>query len=105
MKILMIVLQICGGLTFIPWFMIAGLSFMIFDSPRAIKKFFPWAVIILIFSYPFVVAGSYWWAWSSVTAGDHKIGCLWSCFPIMFFILGYVIITQKTNLLSRYKKG
>ncbi len=101
MKILMIVLQICGGLTFIPWFMIAGLSFMIFDSPRAVKKFFPWAVIILIFSYPFVVAGSYWWAWSSVTAGDHRIGCLWSCFPIMFFVLGYVIITQKTNLLSR----
>lgn len=105
MKILMIVLQICGGLTFIPWFMIAGLSFLIFDSPRATKKFFPWAVIFLIFSYPFVVGGSYWWAWSSVTAGEYKIGCLWSCFPIMFFILIYVIITQKTNLLSRYKKG
>lgn len=42
MRILMIVLQICGGLTFIPWFIAAGLSFMIFDSPRAYRKIFPW---------------------------------------------------------------
>lgn len=104
MKILMVVLQIFGGLTFIPWFMIAGLSFMIFDNPKAIKKFFPWAVIFLIFSYPFVVGGSYWWAWEKGMAGNYKVGCLWSCLPIVFFIFGYIIITQRTNLLNRYKK-
>lgn len=105
MHILMIILQVCGGLTFIPWFMIAGLSFMVFDTPRSIKKAFPWFLIFLIFSYPFVVGGSYWWAWSSVINGDYKIGCLWSCVPMMVFIVGYVIITQRTDLLNRYKKS
>ncbi|WP_188766545.1 hypothetical protein [Emticicia aquatilis] len=105
MRILMIILQICGGLTFIPWFMIAGLSFMVFDRPSAIRKFLPWVFVFLIFSYPFVVGGSYWWAWSSVINGDYKIGCLWSCVPIIVFILGYIIITQRTDLLNRYKKS
>jgi len=105
MRILMIILQIGGGLTFIPWFIAAGLSFMVFDTPRSIKKAFPWFLIFLIFSYPFVVARSYWWAWSSVSGGNYKIGCLWSCLPIIVFSLVYLIISQRTDLLNKYKKN
>lgn len=105
MRILMIALQICGGLTFIPWFTVAGLSFMVFETPKSVKKAFPWVLIFLIFSYPFVVAGSYWWAWSSISGGSYKMGCLWSSLPIIVFALLYLIISQRTNLLNRYKKS
>lgn len=105
MRILMIVLQTLGGLTFIPWFIAAGLSFMIFDTPHSIKKAFPWVLLFMIFSYPFVVAGSYWWAWLSVSSGNYKMGCLWSCLPIIVFIVGYLIIAKRTNLLNKYKKN
>ena len=101
----MIVLQICGGLTFVPWFIVAGLSFMIFDTPKSVKKVFSWVLIFSIFSYPFVVAGSYWRAWSSVSNGNYKIGCLCSCLPIIVFVLGYLIISQRTDLLNRDKKS
>lgn len=105
MRILMIVLQICGGLTLVPWFMIAGLSFMVFDTPQSIRKFFPWVVVFLIFSYPFVLGASYWRAWSSVVAGSYITGCLWSCLPVIIFAMGYLFIAQRTNLLNRYKKN
>ena len=103
MRILIIVLQILGGLTFIPWFMVAGLSFLVFDAPHAIKKLSPWALVFFIFSYPFIVGGSYCQAWSSVSTGNYITGCLWSCIPIIFFSLGYLIIVQRTDLLNRYK--
>lgn len=104
MKILMIILQIFGGLTFIPWFMVAGLSFMVFNTPNSIKKAFPWVLIFLIFSYPFVLAGCYWWSWSNVSSSDYKIGCLWSCLPIVVFFIGYLLISRQTDLLSKNKK-
>ncbi|WP_156510955.1 MULTISPECIES: hypothetical protein [Emticicia] len=100
----MIIIQICGGLTFIPWFMIAGLAFLVFDSPRTTRRFFPWALIFLVYSYPFIVGGSYWWAWSSVILGNYTIGCLWSCLPLIIFILGYFLIAQRTDLLKRYRR-
>ena len=105
MRILIIFIQICGGLTIIPWFIISGLSFMVFDRPSSIKKAFPWFLIFLIFSYPFVVSGSYWWAWSNVINGDYEIGCMWSFVPFIVFIFGYMIITQRTDLLSKYKRS
>lgn len=104
MRILIVILQICGGFTFIPWFIVSGLSFMVFDRPNSFKKAFPWFLMFLIFSYPFVVSGSYWWAWSNVIYGDFKIGFLWTFVPIIVFIFGYNIIRQRTDLLSKYKK-
>ncbi|WP_421771189.1 hypothetical protein [Emticicia sp.] len=105
MRNLMIVLQVLGGFTLVPWFIIAGLSFMVFDTPKSIRKLFPWIILLTIFSYPFVLAASYWRAWSSVSIGNYTTGCLWSCLPIIVFAMGYLLINQQTDLLNRYKKN
>ncbi|CAH0994024.1 hypothetical protein EMA8858_00131 [Emticicia aquatica] len=102
MRTLVIVLQILGGLTFIPWFTVAGLSFISLNSSESIKKIGPWLFIISIFIYPFIVGGCYWWAWSIVLTGDLFTAALWSCLPLICFGVAYLIISQTSDYLKRY---
>ncbi len=104
MRVTEIVIQFIGGLTLIPWFAIAGLSFMAFDSPKSIKKITPWLFILLIFSYPFILGGSYWWSWSNFLIGDVKTATFWSFLPIIVFGIAYVIITRSSNFLNKFNK-
>lgn len=104
MRTFMIVMQVLGGLSFIPWMRLAGLSFLVFASPRAIRKIYPWVVVLLIFSYPFCVFGSFWWAWSNFLMRNPRLGCFWSCVPLVVFPILYLIIRQTTDLFEKDKK-
>lgn len=103
MDTIVIIIQVVGGCTLIPWFGVAGLSFMTFDTPDSTKKFAPWLFVFSIFSYPFVVGGSYWWAWSNFIIGNVKTATFWSFLPIILFVFAYLIIIRSTNLLRKSK--
>jgi hypothetical protein len=104
MRTLVIILQVIGGLTFIPWFMVAGISFMVFERPQTFRKTLPWLFIIAIFSYPFIVGASYWWAWSNFMSSFYNVAIFWSFFPSLVFGIGYLILSQKTNFLNKNKR-
>jgi len=104
MRTLIIIIQIFGGLTLIPWFAIAGVSFMAFDSPQAIKKLGPWLFVICVFSYPFILGASYWWAWSNFISSNIKTAFFWSFFPIFLFVIAYLFTSQFTNFLNKQSK-
>lgn len=104
MRTLIIILQILGVLTFIPWFLTAGLSFMVFDSPKTFKKLKPWFFVCAIYSYPFIVCASYWWSWSTFLSYNFKSALIWACFPLIVFLVAYFIITKKTDFLKRNKR-
>lgn len=104
MKVLIILLQVIGGITFIPWFILSGMSFMIFDKPQAFRKTLPWLFIIAVFSYPFIVGASYWWAWSNFISSYYKTAIFWSCFPILVFGIAYFVLSQKTDFLNKNKR-
>jgi hypothetical protein len=104
MQISVIIIQIFGGLSLIPWFSMAGLSFMAFDSPKFTKKLTPWLFVISIFSYPFLLGGSYWWAWSNFLSGHIKSATFWSFLPILIFGVAYLIITRSSNFLNKLNK-
>lgn len=104
MKVLIILLQVIGGLTFIPWFILCGMSFMVFDKPQAFRRRLLWLFIMAVFSYPFIVSASYWWAWSNFISSFHKIAVFWSGFPILVFGLAYFILAQKTDFFNKNKR-
>ncbi len=101
MKILIIILQIIGGLTLIPWFAVSGLSFMAFDSPHSYKRIAPWLFVISIFSYPFVVTMSFWKAWECVAIGNVKWAVIFSTIPIFVFLFAYVFLTRGSDILEK----
>lgn len=104
MRIAVIIIQIIGGLTLIPWFAVAGLSFMAFDSPKSTKKLSPWLFVLSVFTYPFILGGSYWWAWSNFLSGYIKIATFWSFLPIIIFSIAYLIISRSSNFLNKLNK-
>jgi hypothetical protein len=104
MRVTVIIIEIIGGLTLFPWFAMAGISFMAFDSPKSTRKIMPWLFIISIFSYPFVIGGSYWWAWANLSIGRTKEAIFWSVFPIIIFGTAYVILTRSSNFLKKFNK-
>lgn len=104
MQTMVIIIQVIGGFTLIPWFAVAGQSFMTFDTPKAIKELTPWLFIISVFSYPFIIGGSYWWAWSNFIDGEIKIAVFWSFLPTILFGIAYLIVTRSSNLLRRINK-
>lgn len=101
MKIIMIVLQVLGGLSLIPWFAVAGLSFMAFDAPKATRRLTPWLFVVGIYLYPFIVGISYWRAWGYFSLGSPKGAILWSCIPLIVFIISYFVITQTSSLMNK----
>lgn len=104
MRIAVIIIQIIGGLTIFPWFSMAGISFMAFDSPKSTRKIMPWLFIISVFSYPFIIGSSYWWAWATFAIGQPKNAIFWSLVPIIIFTLAYFLITRSSNFLKKYNK-
>jgi hypothetical protein len=104
MKFLIIFLQAIGGLTFIPWFILSGMSFMVFDKPQAFRKTLPWLFIIAVFSYPFIVGASYWWAWSNFISSFYNGAIFWSLFPTTVFGIGYLILSQKTDFFNKNRR-
>lgn len=104
MRIAVIIIQVIGGLTLIPWFAVAGLSFMAFDSPQSTKKITPWVFVLSIFTYPFILGGSYWWAWSNLISGNIKSATFWSFLPIIIFVIAYFVITRSSNFLKKLNK-
>jgi hypothetical protein len=104
MRIIVIILQIISGFTLLPWFAVAGLSFMAFDSPQSIKKIVPWLFVLSVFSYPFILGTSCWWAWSNFLSKNINAALFWSCFPMIVFATGYFAITRLTNYLDNLSK-
>ncbi|WP_435356508.1 hypothetical protein [Emticicia sp. SJ17W-69] len=100
---MIIIIQLIGGCTLIPWFGLAGLSFMSFDTPKATKKLIPWLFIFSVFSYPFIIGGSYWWAWSTFMSGNIKSAIFWSSLPIGLFVFAYLVIIRSPSLLRKSK--
>lgn len=103
MQTVIIIIQLIGGCTLIPWFGLAGLSFMPFDTPNATKKLTPWLFVFSIFSYPFIMGGSYWWAWSNFISGSVKSTIFWSFLPMGLFIFAYLVIIRSADLLRKSK--
>jgi hypothetical protein len=104
MKIIIIILQIIGGLTLIPWFAVSGLSFMAFDSPKSYRRIAPWIFVISIFLYPFVVAMSFWKAWECVVIGNTQAALIFSGIPIVVFILAYIFMTRGSDILEKIRQ-
>ncbi len=104
MRIAVTIIQIIGGLTLIPWFTVAGLSFMAFDSPKSTRKFAPWIFIICVFSYPFILGGSYWWAWSNFFSGNIKTATFWSFLPILILGTAYFVTIRFSDFLNKLDK-
>jgi hypothetical protein len=77
---------------------------MAFDSPKSTRKVMPWLFIISVFSYPFIIGGSYWWAWSNLTVGKANDAMFWSLFPIIIFGLAYFVLTRSSNFLKKLNK-
>lgn len=98
MKIIIIILQVIGGLTLIPWFGVAGLSFMAFDDPESYKKIAPWVFIASIFAYPFVLGMSFWKSWEEVSISNLDSALVFTCIPILIFAIAYLVITRGSNL-------
>jgi hypothetical protein len=63
MKIIVILLQLLGGATLIPWAFGAMMSPMLFDSPNSAQKLFPYLIMGGLFLYPILMGGCFWYAW------------------------------------------
>jgi hypothetical protein len=91
MKLALILLQLLGGLTLIPWPMIAGMSFMAFDAPDSTKKLLPYLIVGIILSYPIILLFCYimsWWMWSH----QHTVAAfIWSAAPFLL-VGGFLLI-------------
>jgi hypothetical protein len=94
MKILIVSLQILGGISLIPWFSVAGLSFIAFGSTNSTRRFFSWLYIISIYNYTFVLGISYWRAWSNFSLGIASGSILWSFAPLIIFSVAYLLLSQ-----------
>jgi hypothetical protein len=104
MKIFIIILQVVGGLTLIPWFAVSGLSFMAFDSPKSYRRIAPWLFVVSIFSYPFVVGMSFWKAWECVAVGNNQAALLFSAIPTVVFLIAYLFMTRGSDILEKIRQ-
>ena len=104
MKTFIILIQLIGGLTLIPWFVAAGQSFLIFESPRSIKKITPWLFIFAVFVYPFILAICFWEAWNCINEGEQYDPFFWAALPTFIFVLSYLSITRFTDIHKKLSR-
>jgi len=103
MKILIILLQVLGAITIFPWFSMAGLSFIVLNPAKSLRKHIPWLLIVAIFCYPFIIGSSYWWSWTNLIEGYPKRAIFFSCLPIIVFGIAYLLIANLTDFIEKIK--
>jgi hypothetical protein len=80
MKPIIILLQLLGGATLIPWAFGAMMSPMLFDSPNSAQKMFPYVIMGGLLLYPILLGGCFWYAWKM---DDMQKAALLSAVPLV----------------------
>ena len=95
----MIVSQVISLLTLIPWLMIAGLSFMAFDSGETAQA---WAFVFIVLSYPLLPIGFSIAAWALWGFKKRRAALVLTTLPLAFVLLGGCIfgVFMLPNLIA-----